>query len=362
MRYRRLLLILTAIITMPLTAPGAADPLVPGSNAPAATQPEIRRGQEMSGSSEERSKRFYEQLVRRVEPTGVGTVDRLPAYASFFLKEFVEDPRQFAVDIRFEPQPDGAVALVGWAEFPEHAKAAAAYLQQLGFANVIDRVEPLPSKDLGDTPFAIVNVDRAFIYDKPGTQARRETLTECVAGDRLFLLKQIEGNQYLCHGPDGYVGYIDGLSIERVRADNFDAPPDWRATDDRVERALASAMKLSGTPYVWGGTTADGIDCSGLVFRSFKQHGVNLPRDADQQSLVGRLVATRWHRAGLRRGDTLYFLSRRGTIHHTAIYLGDGKYLEAANPGVKVSSFNKQDPEYDARRDETFCFAKRLFD
>jgi cell wall-associated NlpC family hydrolase len=87
-----------------------------------------------------------------------------------------------------------------------------------------------------------------------------------------------------------------------------------------------------------------------------------LPRDAYQQFYVGQLSATRWHRAGLRRGDTLYFLARDGKIRHTALYIGDGKFMQAVMPHAKISSFNKNDPEYDAVHDASFAFAKRLLD
>ena len=66
--------------------------------------------------------------------------------------------------------------------------------------------------------------------------------------------------------------------------------------------------------------------------------------------------------SGLRRGDLLYFLSRRGAIHHTAIYLGDGKFFEAANAGVKVTSLKRSDKDYDDNRASSFCFAKRILE
>jgi cell wall-associated NlpC family hydrolase len=84
-----------------------------------------------------------------------------------------------------------------------------------------------------------------------------------------------------------------------------------------------------------------------------------LPRDAYQQFYVGRLSATRWHTASLRRGDTLYFLGPDGKIRHTALYLGDNHYLQAVEPVVRISSFNPEDPDYDAKRHEHFAFAKR---
>jgi cell wall-associated NlpC family hydrolase len=88
-----------------------------------------------------------------------------------------------------------------------------------------------------------------------------------------------------------------------------------------------------------------------------------LPRDADQQVYAGRLVATRWHRDALRRGDLLFFLSgRRGSIAHVAIYLGENKFVEAADGAVRISSFDTAAENYSERRDGGFCFAKRVLD
>jgi cell wall-associated NlpC family hydrolase len=130
----------------------------------------------------------------------------------------------------------------------------------------------------------------------------------------------------------------------------------------RVERAIENARQLLGTPYLWGGKTSAGIDCSGLVQVAFASEGINLPRDSSQQVYLGRLTATRWFPEGKRRGDTLYFLGPHGKITHTAIYLGKDQYLESAGPGVRISSLNPNDPNFDIRRSKQLAFAKRLLE
>jgi cell wall-associated NlpC family hydrolase len=117
-----------------------------------------------------------------------------------------------------------------------------------------------------------------------------------------------------------------------------------------------------GTRYFWGGKTSQGVDCSGLVQIAYSTVGFNLPRDSYQQFYLGRLTATRWHRAGLRRGDTLYFLGRDGKIRHTALYLGDDQFIQAVVPRVTISSFNREDENYDEDHDKSFAFAKRLLE
>jgi len=130
----------------------------------------------------------------------------------------------------------------------------------------------------------------------------------------------------------------------------------------KIEEMIASAKRLLGTEYLWGGKTSAGVDCSGLVQVGFAAVGMHLPRDSNQQVLVGRLSATRHHMAGLRRGDTLYFLGSFGRIRHTGIYLGGDRFLHAVSPQVRINSFNPEHSDYDVRRHESFAFAKRVVD
>jgi cell wall-associated NlpC family hydrolase len=335
-----------------------------GNESGATTRPvEIRRGVEMAGSREERTRRVYEAVIRKVEPSLVGDPSRLPQYLELFKREFVEDPRNFAINLGATADADKRVTTTGWVEFEEHHRALGDFLKHLGFTLAHDGVEQLPDPRLGEERFAIAT-EACFVYDKPG--GRRETFTQCLPGDPLFVLKDVGNDVLLCHAGDGYVGYVDAPQVRRVSGEAFDehlrARPASSDRDARIERAIATATKLLGTKYVWGGRTAAGIDCSGLVHESFRAAGVSLPRDADQQSLAGTLVATRWHRSSLRRGDVLFFLGRRGTVSHTAIYLGDRKYIEAAEPIVRISTFDEVLPGKERPRGGSFCFAKRVLE
>ena len=60
------------------------------------------------------------------------------------------------------------------------------------------------------------------------------------------------------------------------------------------------------------------------------------------------------------RGDLMFFISRRGNIGHVAIYLGDNQFIEAADNGVKISSLDPKDKNYEPRREKSFAFARRV--
>ncbi|HET9143760.1 transglycosylase SLT domain-containing protein [Actinophytocola sp.] len=94
---------------------------------------------------------------------------------------------------------------------------------------------------------------------------------------------------------------------------------------------VAGAQKYLGVPYVWGGTDPNkGLDCSGLVQRTYADLGVTLPRVSRDQAKVGQPVS------GLdqaKPGDLLAFGS---PVHHIGIYVGDGKMIHAPEPGAKV--------------------------
>lgn len=124
------------------------------------------------------------------------------------------------------------------------------------------------------------------------------------------------------------------------------APPQDQAVADAVsdlEPAVAYALRHVGDPYALGGAGPHHWDCSGLVQQAYRRVGVRLPRMAADQYRA----TTRIPRSALRRGD-LVFWSGNGKasgVHHVAIYMGGGRYIEAARPGTKVriSSFSRFD-------------------
>jgi cell wall-associated NlpC family hydrolase len=156
---------------------------------------------------------------------------------------------------------------------------------------------------------------------------------------------------------DGSVELPDHNRLQVSKTDvEFPAPD----ATHRIDQIIATAKLMLGTPYVWGGRTTQGVDCSGITGSAYQTAGIILPRDADQQALCGTLVATRNNRAALAPGDLLFFISNRGQIHHVALYLGKDQFLEATTPVAKISSFNPKDPNYAEKRDKSFAFAKRV--
>lgn len=94
-----------------------------------------------------------------------------------------------------------------------------------------------------------------------------------------------------------------------------------------------TALRYLGVPYVWGGTSFGGVDCSGFVWAVFAKNGIFLPRTADAQYEEGLHIATR----DLRAGDLVFFQTYALGASHVGIYLGDGKFVHASSSnGVRV--------------------------
>jgi cell wall-associated NlpC family hydrolase len=148
--------------------------------------------------------------------------------------------------------------------------------------------------------------------------------------------------------------------LSRVQVPKDDLTLSSPTADELIGKIVEAAKQMLGTPYVWGGSTTQGVDCSGLTGAAFQAAGIVLPRDADQQALCGTLVATRSCRSALAAGDLLFFISNRGQIHHVALYLGSDQFLEATTPVAKISSLNPKDANYSEKRDRSFAYAKRI--
>lgn len=105
------------------------------------------------------------------------------------------------------------------------------------------------------------------------------------------------------------------------------------------------AMKYLGVPYVWGGTTPSGFDCSGLVQYCYAEAGINLPRTAREQYSAGAPIpADRLDL--LQAGDLVFFAYDHdpSQIHHVGIYAGSGMFIHAPQTGdvVRVSSLSER--------------------
>lgn len=100
-----------------------------------------------------------------------------------------------------------------------------------------------------------------------------------------------------------------------------------------IEQLIAAALYYKNTPYVWGGRSTAGIDCSGLVQMAFKMCGKAVPRDASQQALQGDAVD---FLQNAKTGDLAFFDNAEGNITHVGILLNSNSIIHATDTTGRV--------------------------
>lgn len=107
---------------------------------------------------------------------------------------------------------------------------------------------------------------------------------------------------------------------------------------------VQTALNAIGTPYQWGGTAANGFDCSGLIQYAYAQHGIRLPRMSRDQATSGTEVPPVVE--ALKPGDILLFSARPGGgVTHVGMYVGEQKFIHSSSTGVKLSRLELHDPD-----------------
>ncbi|BAE83673.1 C40 family peptidase [Desulfitobacterium hafniense] len=146
---------------------------------------------------------------------------------------------------------------------------------------------------------------------------------------------------------------IEKLSQERALRQAAAAPVQEisRGGSSKAEEISDNAQKLIGTPYVFGGTTTNGFDCSGFTQYVFKGSGIDLPRTSYAQYGIGTAVS----KDELQIGDLVFFATYDSGASHVGIYIGEENFIHAARSGIKITGLS--DSYYAGR----YLGARRVF-
>jgi gamma-D-glutamyl-L-lysine dipeptidyl-peptidase len=110
-----------------------------------------------------------------------------------------------------------------------------------------------------------------------------------------------------------------------------------------IEQSIELAKRFLGLPYLWGGRSSYGYDCSGFTQMLMRSRGINMPRDADLQAAWDGVTTV--ERDDLRAGDLLFFGASADKITHTGMYIGDGEFIHATTHGHPVVQISRLDDQ-----------------
>jgi gamma-D-glutamyl-L-lysine dipeptidyl-peptidase len=203
--------------------------------------------------------------------------------------------------------------------------------------------------------------DYGHAYHEANKQSVR--VSDLVLGNILKFKAEKEGF-YQVIFPDGREGFV---AKELMQDFNH-----WkRNTIASAASVIKVAKRMIGVPYLWGGTSIKGVDCSGFTKTAYFMNGLIIPRDASQQVLVGEPVDiltndkldTTKALKNLQTGDLLFFAGGahrkpNARVTHVALYLGNGQFIHSAGK-VRINSMLNNDPNYDDFQSRTVVAARR---
>jgi hypothetical protein len=190
---------------------------------------------------------------------------------------------------------------------------------------------------------AVVGAGVAYVLSEPHTGSL--PVSDITAGS-IIVAGGAQDDFTAVELPGGREGFIATAVLEPI--------PSGRSGRSRI---TGRAGRFLGIPYIWGGTSAKGFDCSGLVKRVFRMEGIDTARDADQQSTGGAAVEVAGP-DGIPEADLLFF-GEGGRITHVAISLGGGRFIHSYG-NVRINSLIENDEIYDAKLAGIFLFARDL--
>jgi len=194
-----------------------------------------------------------------------------------------------------------------------------------------------------------------FVYEQKNTKSIR--VSDISFGGILALKKEHDAF-YEIEYPDGRIGF--------VKKDETVLYNSWlKNNPSNAEFIEESAKTMLGVPYLWGGTSPKGNDCSGFTKTVYLMNGFVIPRDASQQVTAGKVVDKDLKFEGLEKGDLLFFGTpatndEKMRVTHVGIWLGNGKgeFIHSAS-NVHLSSINENEKHYDGFNKNRYLGSRR---
>ncbi len=326
-------------------------------------------------------------------------------------------------DVNMVMGEGGILILKGETNLPQAKEEILSLLGRSGYS-FIDSITLLPDPAVVVKPWGLINVSVCNIRSRPAHEA--EQSTQALMGTPVMILNK-RGGWHLVQMPDSYIGWVRNTLVEltddemvawkgsdRViylghtgvitdskgetvsdvtfgailvrtgsRGDKWTVVlPDGRtgevnkseaselriwaeSVDIEPQRLIRFARSFMGTPYLWGGTSTKGVDCSGYAKLIYYYGGVIMTRDASAQFKYGEEVSIEKPLESLAPADLLYFGSVRDgkkNITHTGMYIGDTEFIHAtAGPGmVIINSFDSTRTNYSANLLKSLQGARRV--
>jgi len=324
-------------------------------------------------------------------------------------KQLVPDKRTAILEIIFKDTIKPVVIVSGETDQPDAKRQIIQFLTNKN-VSFVDSIRLLPDVSLGDKTWALVTLSVSNLRAKPedaselvsqamlgtpmkvldyknkwfrvqtperyigwmdaaGLQQLTEDEMQRWKNSNRYLFNQISGNVYdaahkkagivsdLVLGdlfevesavkqflkirfPDGRTGYV-----RKADCISFD---EWINQKPDARSVLSVAGKMTGFPYLWGGTSSKGVDCSGFVKIVYYSRGIILARDASQQARYGEPVDFS-NRNNLQPGDLLFFGRSAQRITHVGIYQENGNFIHSSGK-VHIGSIDPKAPNYVAER------------
>ncbi|UZD23729.1 NlpC/P60 family protein [Algoriphagus halophytocola] len=185
---------------------------------------------------------------------------------------------------------------------------------------------------------------------------QKEMVSDVVAGDILTFEGELH-NYVEVSLPDGRLGYIPSREILPWE--------DWIASrSTSPEKLITTAKQMMGVPYLWGGTSIKGVDCSGFTKTIYYLNGQIIPRDASQQIHEGELVDENKNWENLQVGDLLFFgvkgtAEQKERVVHVGMWIGNGEFIHSRGR-VRISSFDPENANYDEYELGRYLRTKRI--